>query len=73
MPESAVVITVKLWGNSDFWDSWDWEIPEAQGWVLADTKAVTITLPVVEQEGGIIRWVALGVGAIFVAIILVRR
>ncbi|GAH80117.1 unnamed protein product, partial [marine sediment metagenome] len=27
------------WGNPDYWVSWDWG---AQGWVLADTKTVTI-------------------------------
>lgn len=39
MPVSSVLITVKLWGNPDYWVSWDWG---AQGWVLADTKTVTI-------------------------------
>ena len=40
MPVSSAVITVKLWGNPDYWVSWDWS---QAGWVLADTRTVTIT------------------------------
>lgn len=39
MPVTSVLITVKMWGNPDYWVSWDWG---TQGWVLAATRTVTI-------------------------------
>ena len=39
MPVTSALITVKLWGNPDYWLSWDWG---AVGWVLAATRTVTI-------------------------------
>lgn len=39
MPSSPVTLTVKLWGNPDYWTFWDWG---AVGWTQVAVRTVTI-------------------------------
>ena len=41
MPGSSITLSIKLWGNPDYWASWDWS---GADWVLADSVSRTIAL-----------------------------